>query len=270
LKAVDEAATLMEENLKAMRLNVGLEAVINAVRACNRYFEKTAPWQLAREGKQERLEQVLYYAANAMRVISGLLYPVMPRKMQQLRETLGLSRDRIVPDMKELRSHDGLPAGSRVGDVVALFPRIEVPKEVKEVDQEQQTASAAKAGKKAKKGGEAPKQDNVVDLIDIEDVTKLDLRTAKVLAAERIEGSKKLLKLQVSLGSEERQIVAGIAPWYEPEALVGKIIVVVANLKPARLMGVESQGMLLAAKTGKQLRVITTDAEDVKPGAKIS
>ena len=242
--AAMQAVEDMKNALTKMKLDRGIESVINAVRAGNRYFEQTAPWKLAKEGKTEELNSVLYYAAELLRIVSGLLTPVMPEKMCELRKSLGLKGD---VNIAELAEWGKLTPGTSISDPGALFPRIDVKKE--KVQQKQQNQ----------------KKEENVGLISIDDFFKTKLKTAKVIEAEKVEGADKLLKLQIDLGSEKRQIVAGIAQFYSPEEITGKTIVVVSNLKPATIRGIESNGMLLAAKHKKKLQVITLE-EDMPPG----
>jgi methionyl-tRNA synthetase len=245
------AVAEMEQQLKNMRLDRGIAAVLNAVRAGNRYFEKTAPWKLAKEGRTADLERVLYCAADCLRVVAGLLYPVMPTKMAALRQALGFAEAEIVPHVVNLAQWGGLPSGRQVGELPSLFPRVEA-KPAEAVAQ----PNAPKPAKKKK----AESAENVVP-IEIDTFAKVQLMTAKILSAEPVENAHRLLKLQVEVGGETRQIVAGIAKFYQPEELPGKTVVIVANLRPAVLCGVESQGMLLAAKKGKKLRLVTVDGE---------
>ena len=201
---------------------------------------------MVKEGKEAELACVLRNSLECLRVVSGLLYPVMPTKMGQVRKALGMSDAEIAPNIKMLATWNRLTEGGQTELPPPMFPRIkyEPPKEV----------------------ASAPVEE--MELIGIEDFGKVSLKTAKILAAEPVPEAVKLLKLQISLGTEERQIVSGIAQWYKPEELVGKTIVVVANLKPAMLRGVESKGMLLAAKKGKNLRLVTLDG-DIAPGTPV-
>lgn len=247
---VSAAIDAMETSLAALKFDQGIAAAMNAVRAGNRYMEKTAPWTLAKKGETERLNTVLYTAANALRQISVLLYPVMPEKMAELRRALGYVGGELNDaKISDLRTRKSDLAGRKVVDTAGLFPRID--------EKEKEKAETAPRPAKAEKAVPA----NVVELIGIEDFAKVELRTAKVIEAEKVEGADKLLKLQLEVGTEKRQIVSGIAQWYAPETLAGKTIVIVANLKPAVIRGVESKGMLLAAKTGGELRLVTVDGE---------
>ena len=238
----------MRNYLTGMQLDRGIAEVITAVREGNRYFDRMAPWSLAKAGDTAGLQRVLYHAAECLRIVSGLLYPVMPTKMSELRRALGVAETAIKPHLADLAKWGGLPAGTVVHDAGSLFPRVEKKAEA--------PTAAAKAAPDA-----AAAVTPAVNVVTIEDFGKVALRTAKVLAAEAVPEATKLLKLQIEIGAEKRQIVAGIAQFYKPEELVGRMVVVVANLKPAVIRGIESNGMLLAAKTGKALRIVTVDGE---------
>ncbi len=261
LQTVSAAVDAMEQALHAMKCDQGLAAVLNAVRAGNRYLEKTAPWTLAKRGDTERLQTVLHTAAEALRQIAILLLPVMPGKMTALGEALGFGAEEFAAQrIAELRQGGDFVSGRTMRDTDGLFPRIQTEEKT------QKPASSTPAPAPAPK----PKTvlPGVADLITIDDFFKTQLRTAEILAAEKIDGADKLLKLKIRMGDEERQLVAGIARYYAPEAVIGKHIVVVANLKPAKIRGIESQGMLLAAKIGQDLKLITVDGE-IASGASV-
>ncbi|MFA6714975.1 MAG: methionine--tRNA ligase subunit beta, partial [Victivallaceae bacterium] len=241
--------------LKAMRINQGLEQIMNAVRAGNRYMEQTAPWNLAKTGDTARLNTVLYCAAEALRKISVLLDPVMPDKMTTLRKALGI-KNAAEGHLDSLKKDVNILSGLQMHDMDALFLRIK-PEEVKD-----QTPEKEKQPKQTK--AEPPAE----GLVTIDEFFKTSLKTAKVLAAEKVEGADKLLKLQIEVGSEKRQLIAGVAQFYTPEEIVGKNIVIVANLQPAKIRGIESQGMLLAAKDGKNLKLVTVDG-DIPSGSSV-
>ncbi len=247
---------LIRSAVENMKIDRGIDSVMNVVRAANRYMEKTAPWTLAKEGNMARLATVLYTAAETLRIVSGLLLPVMPAKMKEFRMKLGLPEEIAgKSDFNgRLAKWGTLEPGTQVQDTEALFPRIVI---------EEPMAQLKAEGQKAKsKPPEAKKSETVAlgaEVVTIDDFAKISLKTAKILEAEKVEGADKLLKLKISLGSETRQIVSGIAKYYTPGELVGKIIIVVANLKPAKIRGVESFGMLLAAKTGDTLKLATID-----------
>jgi methionyl-tRNA synthetase len=246
------AVRTMEESVAAMRIDLGMGAVSAALREANRYLEKRQPWALAKARNTEALGAVLYTAAETLRIVAGLLYPVMPAKMAELQRALGLPE--AAPPLAALRQWGGVPAGAKVGPMHSLFPRIEHQKAV----EGQPQAAAERAAPPGAAGQEA----------DYADFQKIQLRTARILAAEKVSGADKLLRLQIAIGEERRQIVAGIAQHYTPADLVGRTIVVVANLKPAKIRGIESQGMLLAASSGSDLRLLTVDGE-IPSGAKV-
>jgi methionyl-tRNA synthetase len=226
------------------KLNQAVEEILELVRATNRYVEQNKPWQLAKDGSGERLGTVLYYATEAIRWISVLLWPIMPSRCAEIRRQIGFSGSER---QKWPLQWGSLAPGTEVHPGEPLFPRLDQAKQ-KEVEVE-------KSGENA--------------MIDFEEFGKVELKTAKVIGAEKVEGADKLLKLEVDLGGEKRQIVAGIAQQYAAEEMKGKTLIVVTNLKPAKIRGIESNGMLLAAQAGGDLVLLTTDKE-IAPGAKIS
>lgn len=234
----------IRKKVETYSLNQAVEGILELVRATNRYVEQNRPWDLAKNSRTKRLATVLYNAAESLRISSILLSPIMPGKCKAIRGQLGLN----IEDKISLEScgWGGLKSGLEIKPGDGLFPRV----------QKQKPAPAEK-----KKAG--------VEKVEYEDFAKLKLKTAKVISAEKVEGTDKLLKLQIDLGDEQRQIVAGVAQYYTPEQMVGKTLVIIANLKPAKIRGVESDGMLLAAKSGKEFVLISTDTE-IPPGAAIS
>ncbi len=250
--AMDNAIISMYAAVATMRLDDGIEQVINAVRAGNRYLEATAPWSLAKKGETEKLNTVLYCSAELLRIVSILLDPVMPEKMAEVRFALGFDRsERPKFDITELRAFHRINvlSGRKVNDIDSLFPRFIV-------DKEDLPAPAPKVEKEKK-----VKPEKTYGVITIDDFGQMQLLTAKVLAAEKVEGADKLLKLQLEVGATKRQIVSGIAQHYTPEEMVGRHVVIVANLKPANIRGIDSEGMLLCAKSGKDLKLIAIDGE---------
>jgi methionyl-tRNA synthetase len=249
------AAEQAMDNVESMRIDLGLAALAGVVREANRYLEKRQPWTLAKEGKIEELGTVLYFAAETLRIISGMIYPVMPSKMSELRAALGLSEKE--PGFADLTEWGKLQPGTPVQKVKGLFPRIS----------SRENKKTPVPGKQH--GGKEPPAEGVT-YAEYADFKRLELRTARILQAEKVEGADKLLRLDIEVGDEKRQIVAGIAQHYDPEGLQGKTIVIVANLKPVKIRGLKSNGMLLAASIGKTLRLVTIDAEDAPSGAEVS
>jgi methionyl-tRNA synthetase len=245
-KLADEAY----EHINNFRIGQAIDSALALVRSANKFFNDTAPWKLAKEGKPAELGGVLNACCEVIRIVSIILQPVMPAKMTEIRSILSLTDDSLTLD--NARQFRSLKVGSTICVEEPVFPRLKKEK------------------KAAPETGETSKgKTDEANLLDISEFAKVQLRVAEVLEAERIEGADKLLRLQVDLGSERRQIVAGIATYYKPEDIIGKKVVVVINLKPAVIRGVESNGMMLAAKKGKKLFVVTPDG-DLPPGAKIS
>ena len=238
------------EHIKQYQLTHAIAESMKLVRQANKFFNDTTPWILAKNGQTEKLGGILYACLEVMRIVSITLYPILPRKMKELRSLLGLTDATL--NLESARKFFELEPGAPVNISQAIFPRIEI------------------ANKKAAAVEKPPmKSESREGVIDISEFGRLELLVAQVLQAERVEGATRLLKLQIDLGSEKRQIVAGIAEFYTPEEMTGRKIIVVANLKPTTIRGVESNGMLLAAKKGKQLSIVTVD-RDLPPGAKVS
>lgn len=239
--AVSVAPAVMQ-HIDDLNLNGAIDQIMKLVKEANRYVESQAPWKLAKDNQKDRLNTVLYTSAETLRIISILFYPVLPQKSVKIRTLLGFS-EKDKPNMKEAGQWGILKSGDKVKQVESLFPRIILDK--------------------------ASKQENKMEKLGLEEFSKTDLRVAQVISAEKVLGADKLLKLEIKIGDDTRQIVAGIAEFYSPNDLVGKKIVVVANLKPAKVRGIDSDGMLLAAKDEKSLVLLTVD-KDIKDGAKIS
>ncbi len=243
------------ELMDAYAFSTALETVWQLVRRANKYIDETAPWRLAQEGNRERLGAVLYNCLEMLRFAALFVEPVMPESAAEIRRQMGLDPD-AERSFETLKQWGQLPVGASFGEVKPVFPRLKVTKKPA-ADSTDQKASAQQ--KKSKQ----PLQ------ITLDDFRKLDLRVGEVLSAESIEGTDKLLKLKVDIGSEQRQIVAGIAQHYSPEELVGQKIILIVNLAPAKIRGVESQGMLLAAVDQDELAIVTP-LKDIRPGTKIS
>ncbi len=244
------------EHINHFRVGQAIAEAMNLVRAANKFFNDAAPWKMAKAGKFDEMGGVLYACCEVIRIVSICLYPVMPDKMKEVRGIFGLKDDTLSLD--EARTFFLLEPGIVLSFEESVFPRLKPKKD--------EEGRPKEAGGKVKATTEAKSEDG---LLDISEFAKVQLRVAEVIAAERVEGADKLLRLQIDLGSEKRQIVAGIAEHYDPEKLPGMKIVVVANLKPAKIRGIESNGMLLAAKTGKKLTLVSPH-EDIPAGASIS
>jgi methionyl-tRNA synthetase len=241
-----ETRSGVEREMTDFAFQKALGGIWEFIGALNRYVDAAAPWELAKDpGKRPRLERVLCTLADALQFLGIVLDPFVPDAAAKIRGALGYTKTPRLEDAVVGR----LTSVPAVQKMAALFPRIEA-----KVSAEARSAVAsAPAGS---------------DRIAIDDFTKVELRVAEVLAAERMLKSKKLLKLTVRVGDETRTLVAGIAEQYEPEALVGRKVVIVANLQPATLMGVESNGMVLAASHEGIVSLLTLD-RDVPPGSKV-
>ncbi|MFS8640145.1 MAG: methionine--tRNA ligase [Symbiobacteriaceae bacterium] len=273
--ATGEAARRVEAAMERFDLPEALAAIWDLIHRANKYIDEQAPWALNREGRRERLEAVLYAVAETARVVGVLLSPFLVETPARLWAQIGLGEDYRVPGWEEGLKWGQLPAGARVRRDRPLFPRIEWEEATTGENGGRQGASGKEGpGKEegAAKEGAAPRRAAPVPAgraagakpasggeITIEEFGRIELRTARVVAAERHPNADRLLRLEVSLGSERRQIVAGIAGHYEPEELVDKMVVIVANLRPAVIRGVESQGMVLTAEEDGRLALLTTD-----------
>jgi len=249
----------MQRHLEGMSLDRGLGEAIGAIRAANRYFDHQAPWNQLKNGDAQGFARTVYTTLECLRVVSGLLYPVIPQKMGDLRRAIGLDDGEVEPRLETLTAWNVLEPGRSAGGLEALFPRIQV--------KAKKAPGAAPKQKKAKKKEDGEPEG--VSLIPIDDVARVQLRVAKIIEAEAVPDADRLLKLQVEIDDEKRQLVAGIAEHYAPADLAGKLVIVVANLKPATIRGIESRGMVLAAKKGKVLRLLTVDGE-LASGARVS
>jgi methionyl-tRNA synthetase len=273
--AARESAQQVEELLPTFQFNRALESIWNVIQTADQYLESQQPWKLAKNPDcRIRLEQVLYQVAETLRQLAYHLSPFMPNTSEEMIRQLGLTAADLKRD--EVLTWGQFPSGTPVNKGASLFPRIESKpqgaKPVSETPASPQPTPAAPIATTTPQASPAPAATAPAaaqpSQITIDEFMKVQLKTAKVLAAERVPKSEKLLKLQVSLGNEQRQIVAGIGKKYDPEALIGKTIVIVANLKPAKLMGIESQGMVLAAGDS-EVRGLATFIEDVEPGTKV-
>jgi methionyl-tRNA synthetase len=257
-------AKLAAEHLDAIAPQRALEAIWELVGAANRYVDRTEPWALAKRGEQERLSQVVYSVLETLRMLGVMISPFMPEKAAQLREQLGLLPLLPIEGLDVWPgTWGGLPPHTQTKPGAALFPRM---------DKDQERAALQRLGVNTEPAVPAPvkanKEPAVTDgTITYDDFAKVQLRVALVLSAEAVPKSDKLLKLSVDAGDgAPRQILAGIAQHVKPEDLVNKRVIIVANLAPRKLMGLESQGMVLAASDDTGL-FVSTVAGDVKPGS---
>ncbi len=252
---------------ESFQIQQALLASWRLVSGINKYIGDQAPWELARRGETAAQGSVLYHALEGARVASVLLAPVMPTVAKEIQRQLGVGPQATT--WATLDRWGELRPGIRVGDPTPIFPRIDLKKASVKTISTTEVKTPADAKQAAPPGTQPPPSDT--GTITIDDFAKLDLRVAEVLAAERVPGADKLLQLRVSLGTEERTVLAGVAQFYAPEALVGRKIVVIANLAPRKIRGVVSHGMILAADAGEDgggVAILSPDG-DVPPGARV-
>lgn len=259
----EELRAKVDEFMDKTQINNALAEIFKVVSRANKYIDETAPWVLGKdESKKARLATVLYNLLETIRIVSTLLSNFMPTTMPKVWEQIGAAESDIT--YENAGKFGVLPADVTVHRGEIIFPRIDVDKEIEELNKI--IGSNAKPEEKADDGFEpAP----IADEITIDDFAKVDLRVALVKDCEKVKKSKKLLCLQLDDGFGGRQVVSGIAAWYKPEDLIGKKVVIVANLKPVKLCGVESNGMICAADTPDGAASVIFPDQDLPCGAKL-
>tara|TARA_B110000438_G_scaffold300671_1_gene353629 strand:+ start:10 stop:1134 length:1125 start_codon:yes stop_codon:yes gene_type:complete len=247
-KLISKAKEVVPESLSHINMlayNKALTKVWELLDAANLYINDSAPWNLAKsEETKGRLNTVLYNSAESIRIAAILLYPFMPQSSENMLRQIGIETPILDLGTKSIQNWGGLEPGIQINPGPQLFPRID-DKQAEKILEEVESP-----GKEPEK---KPIEKMESEQVSIEDVFKIDLRTGKILEAEKVKKSKKLVKLKVDIGCETRQVVAGIAASYEPDQLIGRTIILVANLKPAKLMGIESQGMVLAGSNDDKI-----------------
>ena len=255
----NELVSLCEEALEKVRRDVdnllipeSLAEIFKLIQRANKYIDETTPWILAKdESKKQRLGTVLYNLAETIRISAVLLSPFMPDTAQRIFDDLQLGK---LPDsFDSVKTFGLLESGKPVVKGKALFPRIDVKKELVELEK-----LAEKHEKKQEKPAESNEEKG---LVSIDEFSKIELVTAKVLTCEKVEKSDKLLKLTLDVGGKQRTVVSGIAQYYAPEYMVGKTVVIVKNLKPVKLKGILSEGMILCASNGKDVVFVSPEKE---------
>ncbi|MBQ1390308.1 MAG: methionine--tRNA ligase [Firmicutes bacterium] len=246
--AADKVAAQMDK----FAFNMALEEIWILVRRANKYVDEKMPWALAKdEAKKAELETCMHHLAEALRIVSILIYPFMHTTTEKMREQLGID----APIVWEDTTRFDLMAGQKVARGELLFPRLDINKELAELE----------AMKEAQKAAAAEPENVPLALkpeITFDDFDKIDLRVGTIIKAEKHPKADKLLVFQVQMGTETRQVISGVAKHFKPEEMVGKNVIVVANLKPRDLRGMESKGMLLFAENGERLEIVTTSAKD--------
>lgn len=227
----------VEEKMEHLKTADSLDQIWNLIRRTNKYIDETTPWVLGKDEEQkDRLATVMYNLCESIRFISSLIAPFLPETSTKINEQINISKT----DLESLNSFDGTAAGTVVNRGEVIFPRLDVKEILAEVERKKAEQPVVEAKREI-----TP----IKEEITIDDFDKIDLRVVKVIDCEPIKKAKKLFKLKVDINGEERQVVSGIAQYYKPEDLVGKYVVLVANLKPVTLRGELSQGMILAAAT---------------------
>ncbi len=262
IEAMEAMIALYARSMGNFEFHKGLQAVWEVIGRLNRYIVTNAPWELAADPAQSgRLDTVLYYLAESLRILTLVLRPVMPDVVEKMAKSLGMSEEIAHAVLDRDGCWGGMQVGTKVDKGPQLFPRLDKKK----------SGQSLQKQKKSKK-----KKDAAVDmtgLVSFEEFGKVELRVAEIVAAEKIKKADKLLKLTLN-APEERTVVAGIAKFYSPDELVGMKVIIVANLKPAKLMGVTSQGMVLAAKEkdkdGNERLVLSSVSADIAAGSRVA
>jgi methionyl-tRNA synthetase len=250
-----------EEAMEKMEFSVALSAVWQIISRANKFIDETMPWKLAKdETKREELESVLIHLAETLRRVAILIQPFLTRAPKKIFEQLNIQDERL-HSWESLNEFGQIPAGTKVKKGDPIFPRLDFDKEVAYI-QDQMKANVPKEEKR-----EDVKEEQLPQ-ISIDDFAKIDLRVAKVTHCEPVKKADKLLKLQLDLGYEKRQVVSGIAEYYKPEDLIGRKVIVITNLKPVKLRGEISEGMILAGEKDGVLSLATV-AESLPIGAKV-
>jgi len=272
---IEHARDQFVHHLDNLTFSKALETAWSVVARVDKMITDAKPWDLAKdENQKQTLGVVLYRAAESLRWLSVLLYPVMPEASLAIWKQLGLDGSPAEIDPTQLKWGE-LKEGSKIGEVQPVFPRMDKARIMSDINSAPTEPSAVAPGPSEPSAPvvHATQADavGVTSFIEIDDFAKVDLRVGQVLSAERIPKADKLLLMKVDIGEEQpRQILAGIAQYYEPEKLIGRKVVIVANLKPRKLRGLESQGMVVAASYGEEGRpVIATFTEDVPNGARL-
>lgn len=262
------AAGKVEENMDNLNYSQSLEEIWKLVRRTNKYVDETMPWVLAKEDDKSRLDTVLYNLAESLRIISILIKPFMERTSIEIREQLGIKDEARWEDTKQW---GGLKVGTNVTKGEILFPRLDIEKELEDLTKRNQELIDERAKDKKKLKKENKKmEESTEDIVTLDDFDKLEFKVAKILKCEDHPDADKLLVFTLEVGEETRQVVSGIKEFYKKEDLVGKRVIVITNLKPVKLRGVESNGMILSAEDKDGKVSLLTTLEDIASGSSIS
>ena len=269
------ASTRFQQYFENYEFSRALEEIWKLIADVNRYLVDKQPWVLVEDpSRRHELANVLYTAAEALRFVAVLAYPALPLTTQRLWEQLG-QQGKLQDQRLYTLNWGDLQGGTLVGKPEPLFPRLDKEPTLRKLRELEEAERAKAVPRKetrtaVEQHAEQKTSPQAGDRIAIEEFAKVDLRVGEVLSAERVQGAQKLLKLTVDIGAEVRQVVAGIAEYYEPEKVVGMKVVLVANLQPRKLRGIESNGMIVAASVGEEGRpVLVTFKEEVPKGARL-
>ncbi len=275
-KVAENTVAKVEEYMEKMLFSDAFAEIWVLVRRCNKYIDETTPWILAKdETKKAELAGIMYTLAEVLRIVAILISPGMPNTPKEIYKQLCIT-DESLKKWDSIHKFGSLPKEVKIEKGAVVFPRIDVKKELEELQeamaksQKESVANQEKEESKKDAKKDAKKEDKQAnEIITIDDFAKIKLRVGEVIKCEKVEKSDKLLKSQIKIGDEVRQIVSGIANYYTPEEMVGKKVVVVANLKPVKLRGVLSEGMILAASDENgNLKTITVDG-DIESGSEV-
>jgi len=254
-----------EEAMEKMEFSVALTSIWQLVSRTNKYIDETKPWALAKvEENKGELASVMVHLAESLRRIGILLQPFLTRTPNAIFSQLGIHEETLTV-WESLADFGCIPSGTKVEKAAPIFPRLDIAEEVEFIKTKMQGSAPVVEVKEETKIEEKPEE---IDEIAIDDFMKIDLRVAEVVQAEPIKKADKLLKLQLDLGYEKRQVVSGIAQYYKPEELVGRKVICITNLKPVKLRGELSQGMILAGSKDGQLSLATVD-QSLPNGSKV-
>jgi methionyl-tRNA synthetase len=259
------AETKVEQNMDKLNYSQALEEIWKLIRRTNKYIDETTPWVLAKEENKERLDTVLYNLTESIRIIAILISPFMERTSKEILKQIGL-KEKI--NWEEAKLWGKIEPGTKVQKGEVLFPRLDIEKELVRLNEANQKLIMER-GKKKVEEKKVEAEETGEKFITIDDFAKIQFKVAEIIEAKEHPDADKLLILQLKIGEETRQVVSGIKKYYSPEDLIGKKVVVVANLKPIKLRGVESKGMILAAGKDGKLTLVST-LEDIESGATIS
>lgn len=257
----DRVSTNVEELMENLNISQALEEIWRLIRRTNKYVDETMPWILAKENKKDRLDTVLFNLADSIRVISILIKPFMERTSREIRKQLGMTEE-AKWNFIRIDKEDIVGKEVKKGDII--FPRLEIDKELERLNKANEELIEERTKEKEMENGDYKAE------ITIDEFDKMDLRIGKIMDCQDHPNADKLLVFEVKIGEDTRTIVSGIKKWYKKEDLIGKKVVVITNLKPVKLRGVESRGMILAAEDENDNLTLLSTLEDIEDGSTIS